>query len=240
MMWIGSLIAVLVCAGLALTVLVVSALIMNEQCAIKNFSHWVRENAAALESAPRHFHDVELNLNSVVVQFQVPVSMLVVTLVWRSRPHFAGHESVLAPALKYTLYSLLAGWWGLPWGPIRTLTALLINLRGGTRTQLRDIVADITGPVRSIFQLTPSAAHEVRRIIAERRFAPGTAMRIVPIDPPAGDFKVEYDSPENDGRDWQMQSEGVMILVDKSDVESWGLHDILVDFEDQRFTFRHP
>jgi hypothetical protein len=34
--------------------------------------------------------------------------------------------------LPYTLISLFAGWWGIPWGPIWTLEALGRNLGGGT------------------------------------------------------------------------------------------------------------
>jgi hypothetical protein len=35
-------------------------------------------------------------------------------------------------ALPYTLISLCAGWWGIPWGPIWTLEAIGRNLGGGT------------------------------------------------------------------------------------------------------------
>ena len=32
---------------------------------------------------------------------------------------------------QHSLITLLLGWWGIPWGPIRTVQALYINLRGG-------------------------------------------------------------------------------------------------------------
>lgn len=34
--------------------------------------------------------------------------------------------------LPYTLFTICAGWWGIPWGPIWTLEAIGRNLRGGT------------------------------------------------------------------------------------------------------------
>jgi hypothetical protein len=34
-------------------------------------------------------------------------------------------------SLKYTAISLLLGWWGIPWGPIWTISAAACNLRGG-------------------------------------------------------------------------------------------------------------
>src|SRR5436190_18292093 len=33
--------------------------------------------------------------------------------------------------LPYSLLSVLFGWWGLPWGPIRTVQALIANFGGG-------------------------------------------------------------------------------------------------------------
>ncbi len=33
--------------------------------------------------------------------------------------------------IPFTLISLIAGWWGFPWGPIYNLEALICDLRGG-------------------------------------------------------------------------------------------------------------
>jgi hypothetical protein len=132
---------------------------------------------------------------------------------------------------------MLFGWWGLPWGPIRTIAALIINGSGGNRRLLRELVAEAKGNVRSIFRLTPSAGQEIRRVIAERGFATGTAVRVVPLDPIGGEYTIEYDLPINDGRDWQVESEKLIVLVDKSAVESWNLGEIVVDFKDGQFCF---
>jgi hypothetical protein len=50
-----------------------------------------------------------------------------------------GGSRILA-GLPYTLISICAGWWGIPWGPIWTLQAIGRNLSGGT---------DVTALVRS-------------------------------------------------------------------------------------------
>jgi len=42
--------------------------------------------------------------------------------------------------LPWTGLSLLAGWWGIPWGPIWTVQALVTNFRGG-----KDVTAEIAG-----------------------------------------------------------------------------------------------
>lgn len=40
-------------------------------------------------------------------------------------------ESSLAYSVKYTLFTLFAGWWGIPFGPIFSIWALYINCTGG-------------------------------------------------------------------------------------------------------------
>ncbi|WP_131113103.1 hypothetical protein [Lichenihabitans psoromatis] len=40
-------------------------------------------------------------------------------------------DSVLTAGLPWTVLTLLAGWWGLPWGPIKTITSVHRNLTGG-------------------------------------------------------------------------------------------------------------
>jgi hypothetical protein len=40
-------------------------------------------------------------------------------------------QSRLAKGMRYTLLSLLLGWWGLPWGPIFTVWSVIENLAGG-------------------------------------------------------------------------------------------------------------
>ena len=40
-------------------------------------------------------------------------------------------ENAPVKGLGYTLLSLFAGWWGIPWGPIYTIEALVANLGGG-------------------------------------------------------------------------------------------------------------
>lgn len=33
--------------------------------------------------------------------------------------------------LQWTFLTLIAGWWGIPWGPIYSVQSLVINLKGG-------------------------------------------------------------------------------------------------------------
>jgi hypothetical protein len=66
------------------------------------------------------------------VRFQFCVSVLVLSFK-RSSPiiFVRPGESAFAKGLSYSLISLVAGWWGIPWGPIWTLTTVAENIAGG-------------------------------------------------------------------------------------------------------------
>ena len=75
---------------------------------------------------------VELRNGGKFVVYQYCVSILVITLYRPSVVHFIRHdESAVLRGMKYTLVSLLAGWWGIPFGPICTIAAVVVNLCGG-------------------------------------------------------------------------------------------------------------
>lgn len=76
------------------------------------------------------------------------ISLLLVT--------FRAHSSIvfLRPSQRgfvqgvpFTLLTLLLGWWGLPWGPIYSISAIFTNLAGGhdmtptMRVALREMTA---------------------------------------------------------------------------------------------------
>ncbi|HEY7402790.1 MAG TPA: hypothetical protein VIB39_04670 [Candidatus Angelobacter sp.] len=74
----------------------------------------------------------ELQNGARFVQYQFCISAGIITLKEFSNVYFlrAGRgESVRA--LRWTLLSLVAGWWGIPWGPIYTIQSIWVNLRGG-------------------------------------------------------------------------------------------------------------
>lgn len=77
--------------------------------------------------------------------FQYCFSVLILTFK-RSSPilFVKPGESAFAKGAPYSLISLVAGWWGIPWGPIWTLTSLATNISGGK---------DVTREVLSAFGL---------------------------------------------------------------------------------------
>ena len=66
------------------------------------------------------------------VLFQYCISVLILTFRRSSDIYFIRvDESTAKRSIGFTLLSLVAGWWGLPWGPIYTIGAVATNLAGG-------------------------------------------------------------------------------------------------------------
>ena len=87
----------------------------------------------------------ELNRGAKFVRYRYCFSAVVVTMthstdIYLVRPE----ESRLTKSLPWSLLTLVAGWWGIPWGPIRSVQTLWINFRGGE---------DVTTQVAAAMQL---------------------------------------------------------------------------------------
>jgi|SRR5215472_98199 len=74
----------------------------------------------------------EVNRGGKFVVYQYCFSALVVTVTQRTGIYFVrSGESRVGKGLMWTLLTLVTGWWGIPWGPIRTVHSVWINSRGG-------------------------------------------------------------------------------------------------------------
>jgi len=75
------------------------------------------------------------------VLFQYCVSVIILTFKRPSGIYFVrAGESAVGKGLIFSLISFLFGWWGIPWGPIYTIQALIVNFRGG-REVTQDVMA---------------------------------------------------------------------------------------------------
>ena len=91
----------------------------------------------------------ELQGGARFVVFEYCISLLVVTLKRSSGVVFVRKEdSPVRQGLGYSLCSLLLGWWGIPWGPIYTISTLVTNLRGG-RDVTRAVVQAMSAPSKT-------------------------------------------------------------------------------------------
>jgi hypothetical protein len=96
----------------------------------------------------------EIQRGAKLVFYQYCISIVVMTFRRSSDIYFipAGESSV-SKGLQWTLLSLVAGWWGIPWGPIFTIQSLATNLKGG-----KDVTAEISARLTSAPAATSVAA----------------------------------------------------------------------------------
>ena len=82
----------------------------------------------------------EIQRGAKLVFYQYAISILVMSFRRSSDIYFipAG-ESAVKKGLIWSLISLLAGLWGIPWGPIFTIQSLVTNFKGG-----KDVTAELS------------------------------------------------------------------------------------------------
>ena len=86
----------------------------------------------------------ELQRGGKVVCYQYCFSVILMSFRRSSKLFLIREgESTLAKGLPYTLLSCLLGWWGIPWGPIWTISSIVKNFGGGL---------DVTGEVMNSFE----------------------------------------------------------------------------------------
>jgi hypothetical protein len=74
----------------------------------------------------------ELENGGRLVIYEYCISVVFLTFKRQSSIYFyRPNQNSFFKALSFSFISLLIGWWGLPWGPIRTVQSFVSNLRGG-------------------------------------------------------------------------------------------------------------
>lgn len=124
------------------------------------------------EAMSPHELAAELARGGRVVEFSWCVSLVVITFRRSSVVLVRAGESALGAGLPYTLLSLVAGWWGFPFGLIFTPLAVIQNLAGGT---------DRTEQVRASLP-QPQAQGWGQQAQAWGQQAPSTSVRVYAPD----------------------------------------------------------
>ncbi len=89
--------------------------------------------------------DFEIQRGAKFVLFQYCISAVVITFRRPSDIYFLRQgENPVAKGLPFTLLSLVAGWWGIPWGPIYTIQSIYNNSRGG-----KDVTQAVVNSLRA-------------------------------------------------------------------------------------------
>ena len=104
---------------------------------------WLSRNQKHLTDRTKYFNEspfpkIPISRLSKLRSFKVVTSLIVVSIDDDVELDF---RSSFLRGIIATLWTMLFGWWALPWGPIKTIHAILFNLSGGkaiTVAQLMD------------------------------------------------------------------------------------------------------
>src|SRR5258708_26353851 len=109
--------------------------------------------------------DFEIQRGAKFVLFQYCISVIVLTFRRASDIYFLRQgESAVGKGLPFTLLSLAAGWWGIPWGPIYTIQSVYNNSRGGkdVTQAVANSLRGQSAPPQSVSPIPPaSSAHAI-------------------------------------------------------------------------------
>jgi hypothetical protein len=92
------------------------------------------------------FEQLDFNVRNGAkfVIYEYAISIIVVTFKRVTSVCYVPAEGSAGPhKMTANLLSLVFGWWGLPWGPIRTIQSLITNGNGGIDVS-RDVMANIS------------------------------------------------------------------------------------------------
>jgi hypothetical protein len=104
-----------------------------------------------IEGLSKNQLQFELGRGGRFIQFQYCISAIVVTFKRSSPIYFVrAGENVVGKGTPFTLLTLVAGWWGIPWGPIFSVQAIYRNFSGG-----RDVTKEVAA---ALFPPAPVAA----------------------------------------------------------------------------------
>jgi hypothetical protein len=79
----------------------------------------------------------ELEKGARLVRYQFTVSIIVVTFTRESKIYLLKpDEKGIRQGIIYSSITLLLGWWGIPWGPVRSVISLKNNFAGGKKVEL--------------------------------------------------------------------------------------------------------
>jgi hypothetical protein len=85
------------------------------------------------------------------VFYQYCVSAFLVTFKRTSNIYFLrGGQHSAVHGLPFTLISLVAGWWGIPWGPIYTVQSVWTNITGGRDVTPEMLAQQTSSPPMSV------------------------------------------------------------------------------------------
>lgn len=203
---------------------------------------WIVANEAEIRSGGAEYQSVKVTEATEVVCYDWVASILVITLTGQTSHRFVDDDRGAGAA---TIITALFGWWGFPYGPFSTFSALMRNLRGGVRSNVATVIAQQRWGVtvqdnrvlsvqnKKLIDITPAALAEIENRRRRNNFAQEFAIKPVPENEYRRTCRIQFDYPVSDGRQFSFQSQGVAVVIEESDREYF--EDRVLEFDGTDF-----
>lgn len=136
------------CLAISLSMLGMLGWVWTSHRRAEKTLRWLVANKDRLTDKPEFFNDAPvfdktISKKSKLRSFQVVTSAFLFTSVDELGLEF---RTGIWAGLFASTWTLIFGWWGLPWGPIRTIQALIHNCTGGNNISAAGaIISEETG-----------------------------------------------------------------------------------------------
>lgn len=125
---------------LVITHLALILIVWSQKKKLQAIRKWHSKFPNTLDNFDRLHHtspfDIPISQSTKCYQFTAITSVIIVT---SNVSIFATGKSVFLIKILATIWTLLFGWWALPFGPIETIKAISNNLRNKENENLGDI-----------------------------------------------------------------------------------------------------
>lgn len=112
-----------------------------------DFLLWLQANQQSIVKGWSYYQGRKVMPSSVLAQYQACISLLIMTMRFRSPRVVVGTPENQSTGVIYTLVSAATGWWGVPWGFIYTPQAIYRNLHGGYRQTVRELIPTLPAEI---------------------------------------------------------------------------------------------
>ena len=105
------------------------------------FKKWLIANAERIRNNDAVlFRNQRIHMDTELIRHHIVFSAIVISFRTHTRWLIKGREPRMKQALGASLYTMLYGWWGFPFGIYWTIVALVKNAKGSTTVKVRDLL----------------------------------------------------------------------------------------------------
>jgi len=120
---------------------------MEEKRARDKLLEWIGENKNEILEGRALYEGEQITKDTVIIRYCIVYSAIIYTKKEFSNYCLKGSERSYRIGIMSTMFNLIMGWWGLPWGLIYTPQSLYINLSKSESISVGEVIS--SPPLRS-------------------------------------------------------------------------------------------